>query len=442
MPESILKKIMGSFSVSYSAPEDEMPYHQIPRYLASIDQNDEVLIQLSNNNPDDKQAEEKLLKQLIPNFPAHAPPQLVRYAYTLLLLNSRVDECATQGLEYLRVAAEANHYIMQCMLAICYDRGIGFTRDEQKAIAWFTRSANLNYVEALYHLAYFYHHGMGVTRDEKKAAVLYTNAANQGDHRAQASLALCYKEGKGVSKDEKKALELYTSAALKGNHQAQTHLALCYELGKDVKPDIGKAAKYYRLAAEQIGEYKKLKEIFSAANHHPEVVHHTMMAVKMNNEVVTGSEKRDPDHKAVRERYIMQVNRKFANTVKKQPEQMARLILEENLEDPRVYELLKFSSKLFYCLQDTAVNEKLFHPEILPSLIRDLITIVCQYNCAFVLSSDEMRQAHTLLTHPLALKINWATLFPAQSNASSNSLPDDNEAVIEPDVPLRISLFA
>ena len=68
-----------------------------------------------------------------------------------------------------------------------------------------------------------------------KAIEFYTLSANKGNSYAQFNLAICYENGDGVEKDMTKAIEFYTLSANQGNSRAQFNLAICYKNGNGVE---------------------------------------------------------------------------------------------------------------------------------------------------------------------------------------------------------------
>jgi TPR repeat protein len=71
-----------------------------------------------------------------------------------------------------------------------------------------------------------YKSGQGVTKDEKKAVYWYTKAAEQGDADAQCNLGNCYFNGEGVAVDYDKAWQLWAVAAEQGQAIARKNLNL------------------------------------------------------------------------------------------------------------------------------------------------------------------------------------------------------------------------
>ena len=62
--------------------------------------------------------------------------------------------------------------------------------------------------------------GLGLARDDQEALKWYRKAADLGDSNAQYSLGVLYAQGRGVSMDEALALDWYRKAAEQGNARA------------------------------------------------------------------------------------------------------------------------------------------------------------------------------------------------------------------------------
>lgn len=159
----------------------------------------------------------------------------------------------------------ANHY---------YD--CGEEQDLDKAVEWYTKSAELGNEIAKNVLWDIYWDGEKIKQDLEKATHWYIQAAEQGDkvaqfrlgclyfsHKdeygdldysqvyqaidmleksveqgyaeAQYALAICYMEGAGVDEDLDKAIELLEKSAAQGYEEAQGQLEDCYEMAGEAQ---------------------------------------------------------------------------------------------------------------------------------------------------------------------------------------------------------------
>ena len=100
-------------------------------------------------------------------------------------------------------------HISQKKLGTCYYRGDGVSKDYEKAVEWYRKSAAQGYSIAQYNLGVCCQYGNGVPKDLEKAAEWYEKAAKQGYSPAQKNLGDCCYYGYGVEQDYEKAAEWY-----------------------------------------------------------------------------------------------------------------------------------------------------------------------------------------------------------------------------------------
>ncbi len=133
-------------------------------------------------------------------------------------------------------------------LGMCYAVG---KKDYTEAVKWYSRAAELGYVDAYSLLGTCYFWGSGVEKNEAEAVKWYSKAAQKGDASAQNGLAVCYFEGRGVTENEAEAIKLWRKSADHGNTLAFYNLGECYEEGSGLPQSDKKAVKYYKVAAKQ-----------------------------------------------------------------------------------------------------------------------------------------------------------------------------------------------
>lgn len=132
------------------------------------------------------------------------------------------------------------------------------------AMEEFTKSAELGYVKAQFHLAKALQNGKGIDKNIEEAKKWYEKAAAQGSDKAKSGLAkLLLKYGD----DDKSAIELLEIAANNGHAKSQVKLGKLYDNGKATgwgKPKI--AFKWFKLAADQgdkEGQYRVCKAYYN-----------------------------------------------------------------------------------------------------------------------------------------------------------------------------------
>ncbi len=162
-------------------------------------------------------------------------------------------------------------------LGMCYARGIGVQRNDERAFSCFRTSAEKGHPEAINNIGWFFregrivgkdlvlsakwfrksadfrnaygeynyalalHRGEGVERDDAEAARYFRRAMDGGCVEAVNSYGLALLRGEGVEKDVIGAIRVFERAAAAGFPPAMENLATCYERGSGVKADDKKA---------------------------------------------------------------------------------------------------------------------------------------------------------------------------------------------------------
>jgi TPR repeat protein len=125
-------------------------------------------------------------------------------------------------------------------LAYMYDRGLGVAKDEQQSFDWLKRSADVNYVPAIFELGYSYETGHDTAIDLDKARKLYEKAASRGSADATIALGRMYEQGRGVKLDRQEALAYYIVAVGFGGAEAKS---LAENLSAQLTPKQTTSAK-------------------------------------------------------------------------------------------------------------------------------------------------------------------------------------------------------
>ena len=167
--------------------------------------------------------------------------------------NRRWDDLTPESRQKLvaRLSELDRDRTAQCLLGMCYERGLGFEKSDAEAVKWYRKSAEQGYAIAQNNLGYMYSDGRGVEQSEAEAVKWYRKAAEQGHVYAQYNLGTCYDEGRGVKQSDAEAVKWYRKSAEQGDADAQNNLGVMYESGRGVEQSNVEAVKWYRKSAEQ-----------------------------------------------------------------------------------------------------------------------------------------------------------------------------------------------
>jgi TPR repeat protein len=137
-------------------------------------------------------------------------------------------------------------------LAYMYQTGTGgVKRDYERAVAFYTQAANMDYADAETNLGVLYSNGLGVQKNYGMALQWFGQAIRHGNVLAEYNLGNLYYLGQGTPVDYPKAVQYYEAAAKQGNADAEYALGKCYLEGKGVKQSDTDAVKWLRLSADQ-----------------------------------------------------------------------------------------------------------------------------------------------------------------------------------------------
>ena len=137
-------------------------------------------------------------------------------------------------------------------LAIRYFEGSGgASKNYEKAVYWYTKSANNGNKWAQINLAYAYLNGNGVTVDKSKALYWFEQSGNQHFHKAALMAGKMYLVGDGTSINYDKAAHLFKDAAFGGEPEGMYYYATCFAEGLGVKADSTKAILWANRALDK-----------------------------------------------------------------------------------------------------------------------------------------------------------------------------------------------
>ena len=126
-------------------------------------------------------------------------------------------------------------------------------KNQETAVAYLQKSADMGYDEALKELGLQYCEDGIFETDLKKANEYFALAAEKGNTVAMVNLAISYQIGREVEKNLSKALELYNRAAEAGDRYAAREAGRIYLVGEDNVIDVNydKAIQLLHTSAEE-----------------------------------------------------------------------------------------------------------------------------------------------------------------------------------------------
>jgi TPR repeat protein len=162
------------------------------------------------------------------------------------------DQNDEQAVYWIQKAAELGDVYSQFKLAMIYKNGTDSkSQNLGKAVYWLKKSAESNYAIAENELGVMYYNGTGVTQDYAKAIPLFEKAAEQGNANGQYNFGNALENGITVDQNLNEAFKMYTMSAKKGNTKAQSALGMMYFQGKGIPIDLEEAEYWFKKASEK-----------------------------------------------------------------------------------------------------------------------------------------------------------------------------------------------
>jgi hypothetical protein len=156
---------------------------------------------------------------------------------------------------YISKSANQGYVYGQFLLGLCYEEGLGTSKNLLKALQCFTDVINNEYSEqeekdsSIEERNKLY----GKIADEAYISDNYADAVRYGELGTTYSCSLamiilgkCYLFGKGVPQNSDKAIYLYRKAANMGYWKAQYELGECYQYGYGVAKNYSIAYQWYK----------------------------------------------------------------------------------------------------------------------------------------------------------------------------------------------------
>lgn len=164
-----------------------------------------------------------------------------------------------KAIEYYRRAAELGNEIAACNLAWTF-----YERKDPEAFKWAEKTYELDEAKGAGVLAVMYKEGIGVPVNEEAAFEWNLKGAEAGDIRAQNALAVQYLYGEGCPVNIREALDWLKTSAEGGNVDAAKNLSLIYRTNEFIPTDMETSIQYAIMAAE--ATYPELNPLYDIAD--------------------------------------------------------------------------------------------------------------------------------------------------------------------------------
>jgi TPR repeat protein len=222
------------------------------------------------------------LEKLAKGGNAKAQNQLGTYYFIRSLAGENKDY--PLAVTWFELAAAQNEAHALFNLGVCYERGLGVTKDLKRALEYYRQAADLGLEKAQLNCAltlqemrgnaeaarYFEMAakqgnvvcqrefgrmlvlGTGVPQDTRRGLDFLERAANNGDTTAQLFLAECYAgQHAGVTPDAERMVDFLWLAAGRDVPEAFAKIAFCYEEGLGLAKDTTLAVRWYQQALDR-----------------------------------------------------------------------------------------------------------------------------------------------------------------------------------------------
>ena len=181
---------------------------------------------------------------------AQQKPEVMNHIAYMYHKGLGVEKDQQIAVGWFKKAAELGLAKAQFNLGLSYQKGQGASKDIHKAIEWFRKSAEQGYAKAEAKMGYYTVTGTGVKQNFTEALRWYRRAAEHGDIASYADIGHFYAQGNGVKKDKNRAAQYYIMGAEKGDPEAQYWLGRAYQLGRGIKHDSARALYWLNRAAD------------------------------------------------------------------------------------------------------------------------------------------------------------------------------------------------
>lgn len=161
-----------------------------------------------------------------------------------------VNRTLSLAFDYFKKAADQGDANGIYNLGMCYLRGLGMPKNDQKAFDCFRSAAAKEHPAAINNIGLFFREGRVVAQDLEMSAKWFEKSASYDNAYGLLNFALALQNGEGVAPDEARAAQLLSKSADGGCVEAIDAYGVALWKGRGVKKDPKAAVRQFLRAAE------------------------------------------------------------------------------------------------------------------------------------------------------------------------------------------------
>lgn len=149
-------------------------------------------------------------------------------------------------------------------LARAYALGAGVRQDDEIALRYFQKAANLGDLYGTFMVGLHYYEGLGTRRNFKRAVDYFKRALEMGDTRALYHLGICCSRGEGVRQDAAAAVGYWQRGAAMNDSPCCVALAMhCVDSGELERAEelLAQAREYMTEGDEELERQMEIVEL-------------------------------------------------------------------------------------------------------------------------------------------------------------------------------------
>ena len=165
------------------------------------------------------------------------------------LVGDGVPQNTAKAVAYFTKAADLGYAESQYTLAMCIMNGEGTPVDANRAVYYFRLAALQHHAEALYYFGRHTMEGSGVAANPAQGFQYLLESARREHNDATYQVGFCYQMGNGVGQNYAQAAYWFTKSALMNDADGMTSLGYLYANGMGVPVNVQLATDLFAAAA-------------------------------------------------------------------------------------------------------------------------------------------------------------------------------------------------